>query len=134
VAALVVLTLIDTEGDILDLLRGTPSSVVKIDLPNTKTEEQENSEFHAINVATDYAGLKKAFTDADAIIHLAAIPSPGGPDEDPAVSRHSCPSFEVGPGTDANHRSYTPQTQMPASMPCMQLVHLGSRKCVRPAR
>lgn len=62
-------------------------SVVKIDLPNTKTEEQKNSEFHAINVATDYAGLKKAFEGADAIIHLAAIPSPGGQDQDPAVSQ-----------------------------------------------
>jgi nucleoside-diphosphate-sugar epimerase len=60
-------------------------SVVKIDLPNTNTNEQENSEFHAINVATDYAALKKAFEGADAIIHLAAIPSPGGQDQDPAV-------------------------------------------------
>lgn len=64
-------------------------SVVKIDLPNTKTEEQANSEFHAINVATDYAALKQAFTGVDAVIHLAAIPSPGSPDDDPSVSLSS---------------------------------------------
>lgn len=60
-------------------------SVVKIDLPHTKNEDQANSEFHAINVATEYAALKNAFKGCDGIIHLAAIPSPGDPENDPAV-------------------------------------------------
>ena len=72
----------------VQLIKGSPSfcSVVKIDLPHTKGEEKPNSEFHAINVATEYASLKKAFEGCDAVIHLAAIPSPGSPDQDPAVS------------------------------------------------
>lgn len=64
------------------------NSVIKIDLPDTTSEEQANSEFRAIDVATDYPALKEAFQTADAIIHLAAIPAPSGPENDFRV-RHA---------------------------------------------
>jgi nucleoside-diphosphate-sugar epimerase len=51
-------------------------SVVKIDLPDTRTEDEANTEFFAVDVANDYDGLKDAFKGADAVFHFAGIPCP----------------------------------------------------------